>query len=166
MYNFDTTDNSFLKAKQKGKKGETAVKDYYINQGLEVIDVSEDREFQKIDVDFIIDGNFVEVKTQKSISEREKITLELETEYYNSLVRQGWFNSTEANILIFYDNINNIAYSVDTKELRDYFNKHKYSNDLEFHSYDEKHKVSTLVFIPIETLKKQLKSFTKQNYNQ
>lgn len=165
MYNFDNKDNSFLKAKQKGKKGETAVKDYYTSQGIEVIDVSEDKEYQKIDVDFIIDGNFVEVKTQKSIAEREKITLELETEYYNSLVKQGWFKSTEANILIFYDNVNNIAYSVDTKELRDFFKKNKYSKDLEFHSYDEKNKISQLVFIPIETLKKQLKSFTKENYN-
>ena len=37
---------SFLKAKRKGKQGETAVKDYYLNNGSSVIDVSEDREYQ------------------------------------------------------------------------------------------------------------------------
>ena len=108
MYNNLNTPD-FLKAKQKGKTGETAVIEHYKNNGCNVIDVSEDREFQKIDVDLIIDGDFVEVKTQKSLSEREKITLELETEYYNSLIRQGWFYSTEANILIFYDNVNNLS---------------------------------------------------------
>ena len=164
MYNFDTTDNSFIKAKQKGKKGETAVIEHYKNNGCDVIDVSEDKEFQKIDVDLIIDGDFVEVKTQKSLSEREKITLELETEYYNSLIRKGWFYSTEANILIFYDNTNNIAYSVDTKELRDYYIKNRHSELLESHSFDEKHKVSQLVFIPIELLKNNLKSFKKEIY--
>ena len=163
MYNkFDTPD--FIKAKQKGKTGETAVIEHYKNNGCNVIDVSEDREFQKIDVDLIIDGDFVEVKTQKSLSEREKITLELETEYYNSLIRKGWFYSTEANILIFYDNTNNIAYSVDTKELRDYYIKNRHSELLESHSFDEKHKVSQLVFIPIELLKNNLKSFKKEIY--
>ena len=155
---------SFIKAKQKGKKGETAVIEHYKNNGCDVIDVSEDKEFQKIDVDLIIDGDFVEVKTQKSLSEREKITLELETEYYNSLIRKGWFYSTEANILIFYDNTNNIAYSVDTKELRDYYIKNRHSELLESHSFDEKHKVSQLVFIPIELLKNNLKSFKKEIY--
>ena len=163
MYNNLNTPD-FLKAKQKGKTGETAVIEHYKNNGCNVIDVSEDREFQKIDVDLIIDGDFVEVKTQKSLSEREKITLELETEYYNSLIKQGWFYSTEANILIFYDNVNNIAYSVDTKELRDFYIKNRYSKDIDIHSFDEKHKVSQLVFIPIDLLKKQLKSFKTEKY--
>ena len=106
----------------------------------------------------------VEVKTKKSLSEREKITLELETEYYNSLIRQGWFYSTEANILIFYDNVNNIAYSVDTKELREFYIKNRCSKDIDIHNFDEKHKVSQLVFIPIDLLKKQLKSFKTEKY--
>lgn len=160
MYN----DNSFLKSKMKGKKGETAVIEHYKNNGCNVIDVSEDKEFQKLDIDLIIDGDFVEVKTQKSLAEREKITLEIETEYYNSLIRKGWFYSTEANILIFYDSTNNIAYSVNTEELRDYYSKNKYSDLLEKHSFDEEHKVSQLVFIPLELLKKNLKSFKKEIY--
>lgn len=164
MFNFDSQDNAFIKAKQKGKKGETAVIEHYKNNGCDVIDVSEDKEFQKIDVDLIIDGDFVEVKTQKSLAEREKITLEIETEYYNSLIRKGWFHSTEANILIFYDNTNNIAYSVDTKELRDYYIKNRHSDLLESHNFEEKHKVSQLVFIPIELLKNNLKSFKKEIY--
>ena len=164
MFNFDTKDNSFIKAKQKGKKGETAVKDYYINNGSSVIDVSEDIEYQKIDVDFIIDGNFVEVKTQKSLAEQRKITLEIETEYYNSLIRKGWFYSTEANILIFYDNINNVAYSVDTIELRKLYEKFKNTKEIDTYMFDEKRKVSTLVYIPIDLLKKQLNSLEILKY--
>ena len=164
MFDFDTKENSFLKAKRKGKQGETAVKDYYLNNGSSVIDVSEDREYQKIDVDFIIDGNFVEVKTQKSLAEQEKITLEIETEYYNNLVRQGWFYSTEANILIFYDNTNNIAYSVDTKELRNLYEKYKNTKEIDKYMFDEERKVSTLVYIPIDLLKKQLNSLEILKY--
>ena len=161
MYN---NNNSFSKMKSKGKRGETAVKDYYIKKGSEVIDVSEDRDFQKMDIDLIIDDNFVEVKTQSSIAKSQKIALELETNYYNDLYRKGWFYSTEANILIFYDIENNIAYSMSTDELRKLFDKYRFSNEIEYYYFDEDTKVSTLVYIPIELLKSQLNSFKANNY--
>ena len=159
MYN-----NSFPKMKSKGKKGETAVKDYYLKNGYEVIDVSEDKDFQKMDIDLIIDDNFVEVKTQSSIAKSKKIALELETNYYNDLYRKGWFYSTEANFLIFYDIENNIAYSMSTDELRKIFDKYRFSDEIEYYYFDEDTKVSTLVYIPIELLKSQLNSFKANNY--
>ncbi len=161
----NTKEQSFLKMKSKGKKGESAVKDYYLKNGHNVIDVSEDNEFQKMDIDFIIDGNFVEVKTQSSINKSEKIVLEIETEYYNSLVKKGWFNSTEANILLFYDIENNIAYTVDTKELREFYNKYRNSDLIQDYYFDEDTKVSRLAYISIDLIKDKIKSFKKTDYN-
>lgn len=158
-------EKSFLKMKSKGKKGETAVKEYYLKNGHNVIDVSEDKEFQKMDIDFIIDGNFVEVKTQSSINKSQKIVLELETEYYNSLIKKGWFNSTEANILLFYDSENNIAYTVDTKELREFYNKYSNSDLIQDYYFDEDTKVSRLAYISIDLIKDKIKSFKKTDYN-
>ena len=165
MFEFKSiNENSFYNSKRKGKKGESAVKEYYTNNGHNVIDVSEDKEYQKIDVDFIIDGDFVEVKTQKSIPEQQKITLEIETEYYNNIIRQGWFHSTEANFLIFYDNTNNIAYTVNTDELRQLYNDYRYSKEIDCYLYDEEKKTSKLVYIPIELLKNKLKSLEILKY--
>ena len=150
---------SFIKAKNKGKKGETAVKEYFINKGYDVIDVSENKEFQKMDIDLIIDGDFVEVKTQSCINRSNKIVLELETEYYNSLFRKGWLYYTEANILMFHDKENNITYSVDTDELRKLFDKYKDSKEIDYYYFDEESKISTLVYMPIDLIQNQLKSF-------
>ena len=103
--------SGFLFDKKIGKTGETAVINYYTKQGASIIDVSEDKTFQKMDIDLIINNEFVEVKTQSSINKRQEITLELETSYYDNLYVKGWFFSTEANILIFFDRFNNIAHT-------------------------------------------------------
>jgi len=43
------------------------VYDYYTNIGCKVEDVSEDKEYQWQDIDFLIDGIGYEVKTQNCI---------------------------------------------------------------------------------------------------
>lgn len=157
--------NNFIISKNYGKKGETAVKEYYETIGSDVIDVSEDKDFQKIDVDLIIDGELIEVKTQRSINRNDKIVLELEINYYDNIYRKGWFFTTEANLLIFYDNINNAEYRVKTKELRDLLEKYKHSGYIDFYDYDEEHKTCRLAYIPISFIKKHCSSFSFKDYN-
>lgn len=163
MFNFQVDTPSFIKSKNIGKKGESAVIEYYISKGKNVIDVSEQREFQKIDVDLIIDDEFIEVKTQSSINKNQKLTLELEINKNDDVYCLGWFYQTEANILIFYDKFTNTAYSIRTAELRELFNKH--SNEFDIYYFDEEYKVSKLAFVNIDFLKNNAKSFEIINYN-
>ena len=154
---------TFIESKKLGKIGETAIKDYFTKQGSKIIDVSENESFQKMDIDFIIDDNFIEVKTQNTIPKENKIVLEIETAYNDSCYKQGWFKSTESNILMFYDKDNKICYSIDTKELREFYNKYKHTSVIEESFKPEKYKTCELAFINIKTLEEQLKSLKKIN---
>ena len=155
--------NNFINDKWKGKKGETAVKDFYNSNGYCVIDVSEDKTFQKADIDLIVNDKYVEVKTQSSIYKRNEITLEIEISYYDDLYLKGWFYSTEADILVFYDKENNIAYNIDTAELREIYQEFK--EEFDEYYFDEDYKVSRLAYINIDLLKKYSKTLEILNYN-
>ena len=48
-------ENEFLRDKSKGKYGEQIVFDYYNSIGCNIIDVSEDKEYQQKDIDFLIE---------------------------------------------------------------------------------------------------------------
>ena len=155
--------NNFIADKRKGKIGERAVSDFFIKKGYFVEDVSENKDFQKLDIDLIVDNEFIEVKTQNSINKNNKITLELECNYYEDLFVKGWFAYTEANIIVFYDKVNNIAYHIKTDELRELFEEYKDTFDI--YDFDEDYKVSTLAYIDIDFLKEKSKSLEIHNYN-
>lgn len=159
-YNKNTT---FTADKRKGKIGESAVKNYYLSKGLEVIDVSEDKIFQRADIDLIVNDKYLEVKTQSSINKSQKITLELETNYYDNLYIKGWFFTTEANTLVFFDKEKNIAYNIDTNELREIYKE--YINDFDIYYFDEDYKVSKLAYISIDFLIQKSKTLEIIDYN-
>lgn len=115
-------ENEFLRDKAKGKRGEQLVYDYYNNIGCNIIDVSEDREYQQQDIDFLIDGIGYEVKTQNCIYEN-KICIELTANVERNY--NGWFYTTAAEYLIFVDKVNGILYKIQTEDLREYYYKNK-----------------------------------------
>ena len=160
---------NFIYDKKRGKIGEQKVADFFIQQGCSVIDVSENADFQKLDIDLIVDDEFVEVKTQSSINKNNKITLELETNYGDELFVQGWFNYTESNILVFYDRVSETAYHINTNELKNIYQEYKdrkeYKKYFNIYDFDEEYKVSTLAFVDLEFLKKISKSLKIYKYN-
>lgn len=160
---------NFIHDKRRGKIGEQKVADFFIQKGCSVIDVSENADFQKLDIDLIVDDEFVEVKTQSSINKNNKITLELETNYGDELFVQGWFNYTESNILVFYDRVNETAYHIDTNELKsiyqEYSNRKEYQKYFNIYDFDEEYKVSTLAFVDLEFLKNISKTLKIYKYN-
>ena len=151
--------NSFEADKKRGKIGEAAVQEYFEKIGKKVINVSENKFYQSMDIDFLIDEEAAEVKTQSSLS-RGFITLELDTIYNNCFSKKGWFYSSEAIFFLFYDSTNNLLYKIDTAELRDYVSKN--FDTLKFHQYkfDEGYKVSELLYVPLNELLKNLYSFS------
>ena len=141
-------DNEFTRAKSKGKIGERLVAEYYRGLGYSVIDVSENKQYQRNDIDFFIDGISIEVKTQNCLKENN-ICLELISNVERGY--QGWFHTTAAQDLIFVDDLNKILYKIGTENLREYYYKNK-SAVQERVQYNM-HKTSIICFIPLVDLK-------------
>lgn len=93
------SENLFSRQKTIGKKGEQAVKNYYISQGAEVIDVSNDKEYQKKDIDLIINGQTVEVKLGNKIPQYKEFCVEIVSNDNPGYFRKGWFYTSQADIL-------------------------------------------------------------------
>lgn len=139
--------NEFLRDKAKGKYGEQIVFDYYNSIGCNIIDVSEDKEYQQKDIDFLIDGIGYEVKTQNCILEN-KICIELKSNVEKNY--NGWFYTTAAQYLVFVDKVNSILYKIPVEELREYY--YKNIQNIKARQQRNPYKTSIIAFIPIEEL--------------
>lgn len=140
-------ENEFLRDKAKGKYGEQIVFDYYNSIGCNIIDVSEDKEYQQKDIDFLIDGIGYEVKTQNCILEN-KICIELKSNVEKNY--NGWFYTTAAQYLVFVDKVNSILYKIPVEELREYY--YKNIQNIKARQQHNTYKTSIIAFIPIEEL--------------
>lgn len=140
-------ENEFLRDKAKGKCGEQIVFDYYNSIGCNIIDVSEDKEYQQQDIDFLIDGTGYEVKTQTCLLEN-KICIELIANVERNY--NGWFYTTAAQYLVFVDKVNSILYKIRTEDLREYYYKNK--QNITTWKQDNRYKTSVIAFIPIAEL--------------
>lgn len=139
---------AFNDDKAKGKYGEQIVYDYYNNTGSNIIDVSEDKEYQQKDIDFLIDGIGIEVKTQNCILQN-KICIELTANIERNY--NGWFYTTAAQYLVFVDKVNGILYKIPVEELREYYYKNK--QNIQTRQQHNAYKTSIIAFIPIAELK-------------
>lgn len=98
--------NSFQQQKIKGKDAERIVKQHLQSQGIEVIDVAENPDYQKIDIDFLIKKNgktaTLEVKADSRISKTGNFFFEAGAQrgnYYSA----GWLLKCQASHLCVYD---------------------------------------------------------------
>lgn len=142
-----TFENTFQRDKTVGKTGEKIVSEYYNGLDYDVIDVSEITQFQQQDIDFLIDGESVEVKTQSSLQEN-KICIEL----VGNLERnyKGWFFKTMADYIIFVDTVNNILYKIRMADLMKYYFDNKQNiKEIRQENY---YKTSIIAFIPLSEL--------------
>ena len=140
-------ENEFLRDKAKGKCGEQIVFDYYSSIGCNIIDVSEDKEYQQQDIDFLIDGTGYEVKTQNCTFEN-KICIELIANVERNY--NGWFYTTSAQYLVFVDKVNRVLYKIRTEDLREYYYKNKQS--IQPRQQYNTYKTSIIAFVPIAEL--------------
>ena len=138
---------AFKEDKAKGKCGEQIVYDYYNNIGCNIIDVSEDKEYQQQDIDFLIDGIGYEVKTQNCIY-GNKICIELTANVERNY--NGWFYTTAAKYLVFVDKVNGTLYKIRTEDLREYYYKSR--QGIQTRKQDNAYKTSVIAFIPIAEL--------------
>lgn len=94
-------DGVFERQKEIGREGEEIVLEYLRERHL-VDDVRENKDFQKQDIDFIVDGVSLEIKTDNNISRTGNIYIET--------YRGGWYEKCKAEYLGVYSPQNRILY--------------------------------------------------------
>lgn len=117
--------NRFYSDNDAGTKGETIVMAWLLRQqGIKtILDVSDDNEFQKQDIDFIIQFTNnkicrVEVKTDYKAHETGNIPYEITGN--RSLNSHGCLERTKADKIFFYIYNSNELLTADTKTLKQY----------------------------------------------
>lgn len=156
--------NLFDIQKQKGKSGEKAIKDFYNKKGVNIIDVTEDKEYQKNDIDFIFNGQTVEIKTANYLNNNDNnIILEIISNDNKEDFKKGWLYTSKADVIIFYNPQESITYQFFLKDLKDYYEKNKsiidikYFNSKEYDNY-KYIKCSKLAYIPLKNLIDNIKN--------
>lgn len=117
--------NKFQKDLADGKTGEDKVKQLLEEKGWAVEDVSDKKEYQEKDIDFIIskDGrtHTIEVKYDGLIAATGNFFLELRSsiEYGTP----GWFNICQADYIFYVDKHNNVVHIFSMKEMKEFVEK-------------------------------------------
>lgn len=92
-------------------------------------DVRKDKEYQKIDVDYLVDDMKIEIKADFCFGSYnwEKQRFFMETVQNRRINSAGWMKISECDVLGIYDAINKIMYYMLMEDIKEYINL--YSND-------------------------------------
>lgn len=115
--------NTFEKSLEIGKKAESKVAYILEQNGFSVTDVSDDKDYQKQDIDFIIekDGQewTFEVKSDSKIASTGNIYFEKGFDRVSGY-RQGWLGYCEADWIGYYCATNDTVYIIRFDGYQDY----------------------------------------------
>lgn len=114
--------SDFQKDLQIGKVGECAVASYMATRNHKVEDVSDNKEYQDMDIDMIVinkDGQkcTIEVKSDKKIGETGNFCIE-ECNDRDTGEYKGWFYKCKADYICFYDYTTGKGYILDWKKAK------------------------------------------------
>lgn len=154
----------FVLKNKEGKQAEQLVKEFLLNRGYTVQDVSEEQDNYQNDVDFIVqkDGRTsrIEVKLDTRLAETQNIAFEdvfylKDKETGQTETREGYYHYSQCDFLIFVSPADKNLYMV-------HFCKLKENNDslenrfkfVKFYSYTDRCQKGMRV-IPISTLKEK-----------
>lgn len=118
-----------------GKFGEQKAKEFFDLKGFSYKDVSDDYEYQVIDVDFLVDINgndeMLETKTFKDmIINKNQLMIKYETEYIDEELKQkkgndAWLYRTKAKYIMFVCKASSQIIIITTDALKEYIDKFK-----------------------------------------
>lgn len=116
--------NFFFQQLEIGKSGEAVVAAFFESRGNKVRDVSDDREYQKKDIDFVITNKdgvelTVEVKTDYKLNKSGNLFFE-STYHKDWGDTPGWYDYCQADFIVFYDVIGKKLYIYNFSVGRDY----------------------------------------------
>lgn len=114
--------HSFMSQMEKAKRGERLVENYLNEKGWTVTDVSDNKEYQVIGVDFLTekDGESrqIEVKLDTVINRTGNFFIEIVG--YQEQGKPGWFETSEADYIFYIDAATDIAYVFKVEDMREY----------------------------------------------
>lgn len=140
----------FIKDKYRGKWGEAQFASLLSKAGVEYEDVSEDKDWQKQDVDFLVGKHKYEVKTDFAISKTGNIFIEVSKETKTG-VHPGWWRICKADSIAWIDAINGIVYMIDVKKLRLWMVHNAPSKTFEIDANTK----TTAILYPVRQLKEE-----------
>lgn len=110
---------TFNSENKKGKYGEELVIKYLKATNISYEDVRLEKEYQKIDVDFLVGprNRKWEVKTDTIMNSTGNIVLETHIEQ-NGVCNPGYWGVTEADVLIYVDAVAEIVYGATIEEIK------------------------------------------------
>lgn len=114
-----------------GKRGEMAFRQYMIEKGYDVVDVSNSSDYWYKDIDFIITSptsgltKTFECKWDSRINQTNNLFIEIANP--RSKGGQGWFSFCEADFIAYGNATRRIFYMIKKKDLDDVMkNKHRF----------------------------------------
>ena len=154
--------NLFNKQLEKGEQGEQAIEEYYKKQGYIVQNMTKKKEYWQKDIDLIINGQTVEIKTDARIAYTQNLCFELVSNNNEEMYKPGWFLTSEANVFIIYSPQTKMSYQILSKEIRQLYEQRKElfkERYLTFREYKGLDKHSVIAIIPIETVKQYCENY-------
>ena len=124
--------NGFENMVLQGKIGEEDFIEYCHKNNLIVEDKTNDKEFQAIDVDFIVNGYYTELKTDNLIDKTGNFPIEL-IHHRKTGDRNGWYYYTQATYIIRYSRKSKRLYVLYFNKCKDYLLEH--FDELDFHNF-------------------------------
>ena len=151
--------NNFNMALAAGTKGEQIAASILESLGYTLEEVTNKAEYQKLDIDFIVnkgsDTFTLEVKADSRINQTNNICVETITN--KQLMKRGWFFTTEAAYIAFVDTVGRRVHLVNTNELRELYRRsigfirHTETEQIECGYF---YKRAEIALIPLKEVKK------------
>ena len=156
--------NYFALKKKEGKQAEQLVKNFLINRGYTVQDISEDRDNFQNDIDFIVqkDGHTskIEVKLDTKLAVTQNVAFE-EAFYLNDKeighkeIRNGYYYYSQCDFLIFVSPNDTNLYIVHFRKLKEQEDcLNCYFEFTKFYSHIDKCR-KEMRLIPVDLLKEK-----------
>lgn len=118
---------NFYSTLATAKLSEALVADFLISRGWTITDVSDDKQYQSVDIDIIAENEdcrrTIEIKRDNCIAETGNIILETITNARKQT--KGWFEITEAEYLFIHDTKNNVLLVAAISHLRQFIKEHR-----------------------------------------
>jgi len=145
--------NNFDYLNEIGKGAESIIKEKLEMNGFEVKDVSDDKRYQKVDIDLVASKQgtsiTVEIKHDSKISVNGNFFFENSHER-ESGVKEGWLHKCKAQALVFVDSSTNTIYLLDWFRTKQYVLK--YGRYVEFYNKSDRCRSSAYV-VPVQDIR-------------
>lgn len=105
--------------KQIGDAGEAKIRSLMAARGHEVINLANNPTYWEKDIDMLVAGHPIEVKTDNVMYRTGNLFIEEGTYFNTGEYHAGWVKYTEAEYLFYLDNMNEILYIYNMDDVKE-----------------------------------------------